>query len=85
MNGEVVATFMFLEESPDGGYIDVVEAPPGAKHKTVRVYLHMGKHVLSLPRRGLGEIIEALQKAKSVSDERYKKLVEKMNQERDDG
>lgn len=85
MNGEVVSTFMFLGQSPDAGYIDVVEAPAGAKSKNVRVYLHMGKYVLPLPRRGLTEIIEALQRAKIAADERYNQLVKKMNQEKSDG
>lgn len=85
MSGEVVAAFMFLGESPDAGYIEVVEAPSGAKNKTVRVYLHMGKYVLPLPRRGLTEIIEAMQQAKNTADEHYKKLVDKMNQEKSDG
>ncbi len=85
MTGEVVATFTFLGSSPDGGVVEVYDAPSGALHKNVRVRLCMGKFVLDLPRRGLGELIEALQKAKSAADGRYKMLVEKMNQEKADG
>jgi hypothetical protein len=85
MIGEVVATFTFLGDSPDGGDVEVYLAPSGAKNKNVRVRLRTGGLVVALPRRGLTEIIEALQRAKTAADEHYKKLVEKMNQEKSDG
>jgi hypothetical protein len=85
MKSEVVATFTFLGDSPDGGDVDVFLGPPGAKNKSVRVRVRLGRHYFPLPRRGLGELIEALQKAKNVADEQYEKLVGEMNQERNNG
>lgn len=83
MNGEVVGTFTFLEKSPDGGVVEVLvpTSISGRTHGSVQVRLHTGRGWVSLPRRGLTEIIEALQRAKIVADEQYKKLVEKMNGE----
>jgi hypothetical protein len=84
MNGEV-ETFPFLADSPDGGCVEVYDAPAGARRKNVRVRLRLGGFYMDLPRRGLQEVIEALQRAKIAADGKYMKLVQKMNQEKDNG
>lgn len=81
MNGEVVSTFTFLEGSPDEGVVEVRAPASAGPHRTVRVFLCTGRYRVALPRRGLGEIIGALQRAKTTADEQYMRLVEKMNGE----
>jgi hypothetical protein len=86
MNGEV-STFTFLSDEPGGGVVEVFSpiSLSGKSPKNVRVRLHIGGRWMYLPRRGLGELIDALQKAKDEVDRRYMRLVEDMNQEKSDG